>query len=344
MEKYYKLSGLINQKQAKINSKKILFFNFQTIIIDYINYLWFNCRMRKYEKIVLLTNISKNFGSKSVLSNINLTIEKGESIGLVGSNGAGKTTLLSLIQGVKKPSLGTISLFGGVPTDPKQRVKLGVSPQSVSLPDTFKVKELIEFVRKHYRNSDNLSDLVKEFHLEKLMDFKVGGLSGGQKRLLSICLAFSGNPELVLLDEPTAGLDFKTRNLLWNVVKNRNSRGTAIIVTSHYTEDIENLTKRIIKIDNGRIHIDSELNVIKNTSRKKNISLRTNSVEVFTRLPGVESYELKDGYLILKTIDSEKLIKEIVRTQEYFEDLRIFEDSLDDFFTSNTKRIRNSSK
>src|SRR5699024_4486570 len=122
-----------------------------------------------------------------------------------------------------------------------QRVGLGVSPQSISLPDTFKVGELVEFVRNHYPNRANFEDLIDEFSLNEIVNLKVGGLSGGQKRLVSMCLAFSGNPELVLLDEPTSGLDFQKRSLLWEIIKRKNKEGVAVIVTSHYLEEIKNL-------------------------------------------------------------------------------------------------------
>lgn len=297
--------------------------------------------MEKNNIIVKLDQLNKSIKGKKILSDINLTVRKGESIGLVGPNGAGKTTLLSLIQGIKKPTSGSVEIFGDNPSKPVQRLKLGVSPQSISLPDTFKAGELVEFVRNHYPNKVDFKSLIEEFHLESIVNSKVGGLSGGQKRLLSTCLAFAGNPELVLLDEPTTGLDVKTRDLLWKVIINRNVRGgTTIIVTSHYLEDIETLTQRIVKIDKGQIHIDEELSRLKNTSRRINVSIKVEKIDPFTQLPSVESFTVKDNTIILKTLNSEELIKEIVMLNEQFEDLLIFEDRLDHYFMSNTEEIR----
>jgi len=297
--------------------------------------------MEKNNIIVKLDQIDKSIKAKKILSGINLTVRKGESIGLVGPNGAGKTTLLSLIQGIKKPTSGSVEIFGDNPNKPVQRLKLGVSPQSISLPDTFKAGELVEFVRNHYPNKVDFKSLIEEFHLESIVNSKVGGLSGGQKRLLSTCLAFAGNPELVLLDEPTTGLDVKTRDLLWKVIISRNVRGgTTIIVTSHYLEDIETLTQRIVKIDKGQIHIDEELSRLKSTSRRMNVSIKVENIDPFTQLPSVESYTVKDNTIILKTLNSEELIKEIVMLNEKFEDLLIFEDRLDHYFMSNTEEIR----
>ncbi|WP_273130566.1 ABC transporter ATP-binding protein [Bacillus weihaiensis] len=297
--------------------------------------------MEKNNIIVKLDQLDKSIKAKKILSGINLTVRKGESIGLVGPNGAGKTTLLSLIQGIKKPTSGSVEIFGDNPNKPVQRLKLGVSPQSISLPDTFKAGELVEFVRNHYPNKVDFKSLIEEFHLESIVNSKVGGLSGGQKRLLSTCLAFAGNPELVLLDEPTTGLDVKTRDLLWKVIISRNVRGgTTIIVTSHYLEDIETLTQRIVKIDKGQIHIDEELSRLKSTSRRMNVSIKVENIDPFTQLPSVESYTVKDNTIILKTLNSEELIKEIVMLNEKFEDLLIFEDRLDHYFMSNTEEIR----
>jgi ABC-2 type transport system ATP-binding protein len=300
--------------------------------------------MEENIKIVNLINLSKGFGGKSVLSNINLTVERGEAIGLVGPNGAGKTTLLSIIQGIKKPNSGVVELFGDSPNKPIQRVKLGISPQSISLPDTFKAGELIEFVQNHYPNKAEFKQLIEEFHLTGLVNSKVGGLSGGQKRLLSTCLAFSGNSELVLLDEPTTGLDIHTRDLLWSIIKDRHAKGTTIIVTSHYLEDIENLAQRIIKIDKGHIQMDDELSQIRSTVQRKNVMLKTDKISAFIHLPSVESYEVQGEHIILKTLSSEKLIKEIVMTMEDFDDLRVFEDRLDYYFMSSSEEVRQGSQ
>lgn len=293
--------------------------------------------------IVKLSDLKKNFGKKIVLSGVNLTVKRGESIGLVGPNGAGKTTLLSIIQGLKKPSSGVVELFGDNPSKPIQRVKLGVSPQSISLPDTFKVGELVEFVSNHYPSKPEFESLIDEFQLMKLVNYRVGGLSGGQKRLLSTCLAFSGNPELVLLDEPTTGLDVHTRELLWGIVKNRNAKGTTILVTSHYLEDIVNLTERVVKIDKGHIHIDDTLSGIRSTVKRKNVVLKADRISSFIHLPSVESYKIQDKYIILRTLNSEQLVKEIVMTMEKFEDLSVFEDSLDHYIMSSSEEIGNIS-
>ncbi|GLY12582.1 ABC transporter ATP-binding protein [Pseudobacillus badius] len=294
--------------------------------------------MEKNDIIVNLREISKFFGKKEVLSNINLTIRRGESVGIVGPNGAGKTTLISMIQGIKRPTSGIVKLFGGNPSHPKFRTKLGVSPQSISLPETFKAKELIDFVRKHYLDQDSLEDLIEEFKLTNIADQKVGGLSGGQKRLLSACLSFSGNPELVLLDEPTAGLDMNTRDTLWEIIKKRHLKGTTVIVTSHYSEDIENLAQRIVKIDNGEIHLDESLSQIRNKAQMKNIVLKTKNPNTFVNLPSVESYSIDGEHLILKSFQSEQLIREIVMIDEDFQDLKVFEDRLDQYFMASSEK------
>lgn len=297
--------------------------------------------MNNHENIIELNNVWKKFDKKQVLCGINLNVKKGEAIGLVGPNGAGKTTILSIIQGLKKPTSGTVKLFGDSPNNPIQRVGLGVSPQSISLPDTFKVGELVEFVRNHYPNRANFEDLIDEFSLNEIVNLKVGGLSGGQKRLVSMCLAFSGNPELVLLDEPTSGLDFQKRSLLWEIIKRKNKEGVAVIVTSHYLEEIKNLTERIIKIDNGRINIDDLLINLKDVPIRKSITLKTDHINEFIKLPSVEFYEIEGKRVSLKTTDSEKLLREIVMTKIHFEDLYISEQDLEGYFATNSQDVDN---
>ena len=201
--------------------------------------------------------------------------------------------------------------------------------------------ELVEFVRNHYPNRANFEDLIDEFSLNEIVNLKVGGLSGGQKRLVSMCLAFSGNPELVLLDEPTSGLDFQKRSLLWEIIKRKNKEGVAVIVTSHYLEEIKNLTERIIKIDNGRINIDDLLINLKDVPIRKSITLKTDHINEFIKLPSVEFYEIEGKRVSLKTTDSEKLLREIVMTKIHFEDLYISEQDLEGYFATNSQDVDN---
>lgn len=123
----------------------------------------------------------------------------------------------------------------------------------------------------------------------------------------------------------------------WDVIKRRNKEGTTIIVTSHYLEDIENLARRIIKIEKGRINIDDLLSNINSTARRKIVTLKAGNINTFINLPSVELYEVKDDKVILKTTNLEVLMKEIVMTKVHFEDLRVYDENLDHYFMAGSQ-------
>src|SRR5690606_33889622 len=140
----------------------------------------------------------------------------------------GKTTLLSLLQGQRKPTSGTVELFGGNPRDYRTRTALGSTPQETALPPTLKVGEVVDFVGKHYADPVSTAELADEFGFADLLRRQTGALSGGQKRRVSVALAFVGRPKLVLLDEPTTGLDVDARRTLWDAVRRQHEHGATV--------------------------------------------------------------------------------------------------------------------
>lgn len=271
---------------------------------------------------------SKSYGNRDVLMDIDLTVTPGESIGLVGPNGAGKTTLLSLVNGLRKPSSGTVRLFEGDPRDPRSRTSLGVAPQALSLPDTAKVSEVIHFVRSFFRKPAKHSELVEEFGLGHLLGKQVGGLSGGQKRLVSVALAFAGNPALVLLDEPTTGLDAEARTLLWNRVTARIDAGTSLLVTSHYVEDIERLAHRVVVLDHGRIALDDSLGSIQSSANRSVVRVRTKEPERLAHVHRIGELAYRRGLLEVVTDDVDTTVNQILGITGSMRDLEIVNDAL----------------
>jgi len=156
---------------------------------------------------VTLTGVTRRFGSTVALDDVSLTVRPGEIVGLLGPNGAGKTALLSLVEGLRRPDSGTVRLFGLDPREPAARVRLGTTPQETGLPPNLKVSEVVDFVAAHYPDPVPTDELLATFGLTELAGRQTGGMSGGQKRRLAVALAVVGRPDLVLLDEPTTGLD-----------------------------------------------------------------------------------------------------------------------------------------
>jgi len=164
--------------------------------------------------LIRTESLVKRFGDVTALDGVTLEIHPGECVGLLGPNGAGKTTLLTLVEGLRTPTSGTVALFGGDPRDAASRVRLGTTPQTTALPEALKVREVLDLVGAHYPRPADVSRIVDEFGLDELLGKQCGALSGGQQRRVAVALAFVGDPDLVLLDEPSTGFDVDARRRL----------------------------------------------------------------------------------------------------------------------------------
>ena len=197
----------------------------------------------------------------TALKGIDLTIEKGEFFGLLGPNGAGKSTMIHCISGLAMPTNGTIEVFGkdAVKEYQEARQHIGLSPQEVMSLDWFlNVEKTLEYHGGYYgmpkdKRKRRAKQLLKSFSLTEKKSADIRGLSGGMKRRLVIARALMHNPDLLILDEPTAGVDTELRLELWHYMKDVNKKGKTILLTTHYIEEAEQLCDRIAFINHGEI-------------------------------------------------------------------------------------------
>jgi ABC-2 type transport system ATP-binding protein len=174
-------------------------------------------------------------------------------VALLGPNGAGKTTAVSVLLGQRRPDAGSARLFGRDPTLPATRRPVGATPQQAGFPDNLTVREVVDLVRVHYPDPAPTQQLLGRFGLAELADRRAGGLSGGQQRRLAAALAFAGRPRLVVLDEPTTGLDVEARRRLWETIRAFVAGGGAVLLTTHYVEEAQALATRVVVIAGGTI-------------------------------------------------------------------------------------------
>ena len=206
------------------------------------------------DNIIEVRELDKSYGKTQVLFNINLEVKKGECLGIVGGNGAGKTTLLECIEGIRRWQKGDILIDGLTIEEDSVYLRkiLGVQLQSSSLPNEIKVKEAVElFAVEHDIEVDE--KLYDQLDVRRLRDRQYGKLSTGQKRRLHLLLAILHNPEIIILDEPTAGLDVNSKYLLYTKINELKEKGKTLLLTSHDMYEIENLCDRVIFIDKGQI-------------------------------------------------------------------------------------------
>lgn len=207
---------------------------------------------------ISLRGVSKRYGELQALDNVSFDIQKGEFFGLLGPNGAGKSTLISAIAGLLKLNGGNIAILGSdVERDYRQaRMNLGVVPQEIVIDPFFTVRETLQFQSGYFglRNNDQwIDELLDQLGLSDKADSNMRKLSGGMKRRVLIAQALVHKPEVLVLDEPTAGVDVELRQSMWRFVRRLHKDGHTIVLTTHYLEEAEELCDRIAIINKGKL-------------------------------------------------------------------------------------------
>ncbi len=238
-------------------------------------------------------HLSKNYGSLLALDDINLVIEEGEFFGLLGPNGAGKTTLISILAGLCRPTIGSATVMGhDVQADFRQaRRLLGIVPQELVFDPFFNVRETLEFQSGYFgikNNGDWIDEVMHHLGLTDKAQKNMRSLSGGMKRRVLVAQALVHRPPVIVLDEPTAGVDVELRQSLWKFISRLNQEGHTIVLTTHYLEEAEQLCHRIAMLKKGQIvALDSTANLL---ARVKNSDSKEGDLEdVFMQIMQEES-------------------------------------------------------
>jgi Cu-processing system ATP-binding protein len=224
--------------------------------------------------MIEIKNIYKKFGKLEVLSDVNLSCKKGECIALIGPNGCGKTTLIKAILGMVLPDKGLIEFNGkSVLNNYLYRENIGYMPQIGRYPDNMTIGQIIEMIKK-IRNSHNEldEDLLKAFEIEKMYDKKMRTLSGGTTQKISAVLAFLFNPDVLILDEPTAGLDPLASEILKEKIIKEKEKGKLIFITSHLLSELDDLITEIIFMQEGKVYFHKKVEVLKLETKEDKIS------------------------------------------------------------------------
>jgi lipooligosaccharide transport system ATP-binding protein len=264
--------------------------------------------------VVECRGVSKRFGERCAVDGVDLEVPAGQCFGLLGPNGAGKTTTLRMIYGVTAPTRGSVRVFGlDVTRHPREvRARLGVTLQENAFIEVLSPVENLRVFGRYHR----LSGAALEERIEELLDFlelrshaslPVAALSGGFKRRLAVALSLVNRPELIVLDEPTTGLDPAVRLALWQRVRELRAAGSTVLLTTHYMEEAEVLCDRIAIMDHGRIlEIGTVRELVDSRFRERAVhfdrfdGLSDGQLGAF---PGVSSVKHEDGEVVLFTAD-----------------------------------------
>lgn len=224
--------------------------------------------------MIEIKNLQKSFDKNKVLKGIDVSLGKGMIVAIMGPNGSGKTTLLKSILGLVKPDGGEIFVNGiHVNGNSEYRKYIGYMPQNACFPDNLKVKEVIAMlkdIRGNHITYDN--ELINKLNLEEIYDKPIGTLSSGTKQRVNGSVAFLFNQEIIILDEPTAGLDPVSAEIFKKKIIEEKEKGKLIIITSHIISEVEELADRIVFILEGKIHIDSTVVELVASSGESNLN------------------------------------------------------------------------
>lgn len=200
--------------------------------------------------MITVKNLTKKYNKTTVLDHVSFTINKGSIVGIIGSNGAGKSTLISIIAGIVKPTQGEVIITDG---------RIGYVPQEITLFPNFTVKENLNYwdtISNNHsskKRKENIKAIIEVAHLEGYLHKRVSKLSGGLKRRLNIAVSLLSHPEILIMDEPTVGMDISSRTEMVDFIKTLSSDGTTILYVSHHADEIEELCDHIICLKQGKL-------------------------------------------------------------------------------------------
>lgn len=227
------------------------------------------------DTVIDLQSVTIHRGETTALSNVDLTIHRGDIIGILGPNGAGKTTLLESIQGYLRPDTGTVRVFDADPTVETHALasRWGVMPQSSGLPMGLTVKEAVQLFRDLHGSAASVAEVLAMTDLTTLSKRRWRSLSGGEQQRLSLAIALCGGTELLMLDEPTAAVDVEGRDRILDLIVELGRSGSTILLTTHRFEDVDRLASRVVMIDRGRVVADAPIDEL--TSDRDHVRFHT---------------------------------------------------------------------
>ena len=303
--------------------------------------------MASDEFAVKVKGVSKSYNGFVALAGIDLEVKRGEVFGVLGRNGAGKTTLIEIIEGLRKPDKGTISVLGMDPTRNLDAIKerIGAQLQGTAFIGKLKIIEILKQFRNYYGQKADLEELLLKVALSEVRNKYAENISGGQRQRLALAQALVNDPDLLFLDEPTAGLDTSIRRQLWYTIDEMKGEGKTVLLTTHYIDEAERLCDRVCIIEAGQIiALDTPSKLIAkvrgNSARIRLTTARPLAFEDLRTVRLVDSKVNGDAQYVLETKSTGPAVVDLVncieRQKNELLDLQIVRASLEDVYVELT--------
>lgn len=298
------------------------------------------------DEAVRVEGLVKRFGSATAVDGISFAVEAGEIFGILGPNGAGKTTTLEIIEGLQKPTQGRVTVLGlDILKEPRRiKSRIGVQLQSSAYFDYLSLRELLTLIGRFFGKRVNPDSLLEQVGLVDKAKSRVNQLSGGQKQRFTVATSLVNDPELLILDEPTIGLDPQSRRHMWELIRQVHQRGVTVMLTTHYMDEAQSLCQRLAIMDRGRlVAVDTPQSLIGRLRATYSVKLvlpqpltqdQLASLNGGPDSPGVQTLEGNTYILRLDNTPGalDKVLDTIVRGNISLEHLEIAPVTLEDVF------------
>src|SRR5690349_7558252 len=286
---------------------------------------------------VRLTGVTKRFGEITAVSGVDLSIGAGDVVALLGPNGAGKSTTIDMMLGLAKPDRGSATSYDRTPNQAIVDGKVGAMLQSGGLLPDLTVVEIVTLAASLYRKHRPVPEVLERAGVSEFTKQRVGRLSGGQQQRVRFAMALVNDPDLIVLDEPTTGLDVEARRAFWAAMREETAQGRTVLFATHYLEEADAYADRIVLMRSGEIVADGSPSHVKSlvSGRTIRATLPGADLNVLASYPGVDSVETRGDSVLLECSDSDAALRTLIANTPAH-DIEVVAHGLEDAFIALT--------
>ena len=284
-----------------------------------------------------LQGVTKTFGNVAAVRGIDLVIQPGEVVAFLGPNGAGKTTTIDMILGLSLPTSGTVEVLGMAPRQAIARGLVAAVMQTGGLLKDITVRETVRYTASLFADSRRVPDVLAMSGITEIAERKVAKCSGGEQQRLRFAMALLSDPALLLLDEPTTGMDVEGRRSFWNAIRADAERGRTVLFATHYLEEADRYADRIVLVSHGQIVADGSGAEVKALAAGRTVRATVDNVDPddIARFPGVDSVDVQGNTVVVHARDSDSLVRYLL-TETDAHDIEITTAGLESAFLTLT--------